>query len=65
MTAFHPTLTAAVTAEHHARLFRTAADARRAAGHTDTPDSTRHSTPAHRPAWWTRVTGSLTAPRAA
>ena len=56
MSGLHPTLTAALAAEHHRDLIRTAGLARSVALATDTDDRHQHHSPTHRPAWWTRIT---------
>jgi hypothetical protein len=65
MNGFHPAIAAALVAQHHHDLLRSAADARLVSDSTDTPDRARHTTPLQRPAWWTRVTAPLQVVRAA
>jgi hypothetical protein len=59
MNGYHPTITAAVAAEHRSDLLRAAARSRIIAG---LQDRHRHQTPRHRPSWWSRAT-SLVARR--
>lgn len=56
MSGIHPTLTAALAAEHHRDLVRAAGLSRSVAIATDTADPNRHNSPTHRPTWWARVT---------
>jgi hypothetical protein len=56
MNGYHPTLTAAISAEHRSDLLRAAARSRMIA---DLPDRDRHETPRHHASWWSRTTSLL------
>jgi hypothetical protein len=60
MNGYHPTITAAVAAEHRSDLLRAAARSQMIA---DLPDRARHQTPRRHPSWWARTTSFLSTHR--